>query len=90
MLPLVVSVPIAAALFAAAALVGTWAFPLLAGFTIGYLAYDLIDYRIHTYEARGGVFKWLRLYHFQHHFAARDRQFGVSTPLWDYVFRTGR
>ena len=89
-LPLIVSVPIAAALFAAAMLAGTWAFPLLAGFTTGYLAYDLIHYRIHTYEARGGVFKWLRLYHFQHHFAVPDRQFGVSTPIWDYVFRTGR
>jgi hypothetical protein len=89
-LPLVVSLPFAAVLLGVALLTSASAFPLLAGFTLGYLAYDLIHYRIHTYEARGGVFKWLRLYHFQHHFAVPDRQFGVSTPIWDYIFRTGR
>ena len=89
-LPLVVSLPITGALFTGAVFAGAWAIPWLAGFTVGYLVYDLIHYRIHTYDARSGVFKWLRLYHFQHHFAVPDRQFGVSTPVWDYVFRTGR
>jgi dihydroceramide fatty acyl 2-hydroxylase len=89
-LPLIVSAPIGAALFAGAAMAGAWTFPLLAGFALGYLAYDLIHYRIHAYEADSGVFKWLRRYHFQHHFSVPDRQFGVSTPFWDYVFRTGR
>jgi hypothetical protein len=88
--PLVVSLPIAAVLLAVALLTSASAFPLLAGFTLGYLGYDLIHYRVHTCEARSGVFKWLRLYHFQHHFAVPDRQFGVSTPVWDYIFRTGR
>jgi len=89
-LPLVVSAPIGALLFALAIAVGARAFPLLAGFALGYLAYDLIHYRIHAYESDGGVFRWLRRYHFQHHFSTPDRQFGVSTPFWDYVFRTGR
>ena len=89
-LPLVVSAPIGAALFAVAILAGPPAFPLLAGFALGYLSYDLIHYRIHAYEADSGVFKWLRRYHFQHHFSAPDRQFGVSSPFWDYVFRTRR
>jgi sterol desaturase/sphingolipid hydroxylase (fatty acid hydroxylase superfamily) len=89
-LPLVVSLPIAALLLGVALLTSASAFPLLAGFTLGYLGYDLVHYRIHTYEARSGAFKWLRLYHFQHHFAVPDRQFGVSTPIWDYIFRTGR
>ena len=69
---------------------GPPAFALLAGFALGYLAYDLIHYRVHAYEADSGVFKWLRRYHFQHHFSVPDRQFGVSTPIWDYIFRTGR
>jgi sterol desaturase/sphingolipid hydroxylase (fatty acid hydroxylase superfamily) len=89
-LPLIVSAPIGAVLFAAAILAGPYAFPLLAGFALGYLSYDLIHYRIHAYEADSGVFKWLRRYHFQHHFSAPDRQFGVSSPFWDYIFRTGR
>ena len=90
-LPLIVSAPIASLLFVAGyATAGSRAFPFLAGFALGYLAYDLIHHRIHHTEADRGVFKWLRRYHFQHHFAAPDRQFGVSSPIWDYVFRTGR
>ena len=89
-LPLVVSAPIGAMLVLAAILAGPQTFPLLAGFALGYLSYDLIHYRIHAYEADSGVFKWLRRYHFQHHFSVPDRQFGVSSPFWDYIFRTGR
>jgi dihydroceramide fatty acyl 2-hydroxylase len=89
-LPLIVSGPITCGLLAGAALIGAAAYPLLAGFATGYLLYDLIHYRIHSYEAGSGLFKWLRRYHFQHHFATPGRQFGVSSPLWDYVFRTGR
>jgi sterol desaturase/sphingolipid hydroxylase (fatty acid hydroxylase superfamily) len=89
-LPLIVTVPISAALLLVlTATVGALAFPFLGGFGLGYLAYDLIHHHIHRDDVRG-VFRWLRKYHAQHHFSAPDRQFGVSSPLWDYVFRTGR
>ena len=32
--------------------------------------------------------KFLRQYHLTHHYASPDRHFGVSSPLWDVVFRT--
>ena len=32
--------------------------------------------------------KFLRRHHMTHHFADHDGGFGVSSPLWDYVFRT--
>jgi 4-hydroxysphinganine ceramide fatty acyl 2-hydroxylase len=90
-MPLIVSAPIAVMLLLAArAIGGAGAYPFLGGFALGYLAYDLIHYSIHRYVTKSGVLNWLRRYHFQHHFAATDRQFGVSTPIWDYVFRTGR
>ncbi len=90
-MPLIVSAPIAGALFFAGRLVGSpLASPFLAGFAVGYLTYDLIHYHLHQHESANGVFKWLRRYHLQHHFSVPDRQFGVSTPFWDYVFRTGR
>ena len=93
-MPLVVSLPIMAAIcLAGFGLVGLPVSPFLAGFTAGYLSYDLIHHHLHRYEGdrhAGRIVTWLRRYHFQHHFAAPDRQFGVSTPLWDYVFRTGR
>jgi sterol desaturase/sphingolipid hydroxylase (fatty acid hydroxylase superfamily) len=93
-MPLVVSLPISAVI----GVVGFGAFglacsPFLAGFAAGYLSYDLIHYHLHQYEGdphAGRIVTWLRRYHFQHHFAVPDRQFGVSTPFWDYVFRTGR
>jgi FAD/FMN-containing dehydrogenase len=90
-MPPIVSAPIAVMLLLAGrAIGGAGAYPLLGGFALGYLAYDLIHDRIHRYDTKSGVLNWLRRYHFQHHFAATDRQFGVSTPIWDYVFRTGR
>ena len=90
-MPLIVSAPIAVMLLLAGrAIGGAGAYPFLGGFALGSLAYDLIHYSIHRYDTKSGVLNWLRRYHFQHHFAATDRQFGVSTPIWDYVFRTGR
>jgi len=90
-MPLIVSAPIAVMLLLAGrAIGGAGAYPFLGGFALGYLAYDLIHYSINSYDTKSGVLNWLRRYHFQHHFAATDRQFGVSTPIWDYVFRTGR
>ena len=90
-MPLIVSAPIAVMLLLAGrAIGGAGAYPFLGGFALGYLAYDLIHYSIHRYDTKSGVLNWLRRYHFQHHFAATDRQFGVSTPIWDYVCRTGR
>jgi sterol desaturase/sphingolipid hydroxylase (fatty acid hydroxylase superfamily) len=34
--------------------------------------------------------RWLRRHHLQHHYAAPDQNFGVSSPLWDIIFRTSR
>ncbi len=35
-----------------------------------------------------GLGRFLRQYHLAHHYAVPDRHFGVSSPLWDLVFRT--
>ena len=90
-MPLVVSLPFSVMLLAVGYTVaGAEIYAFLGGFGLGYLAYDLMHYSIHKYDAKSGVMQWLRLYHFQHHFASPDRQYGVSSPIWDYVFRTGR
>jgi sterol desaturase/sphingolipid hydroxylase (fatty acid hydroxylase superfamily) len=94
LMPLVVSLPVSALIgIAGFGLFGLRPSPFLAGFAIGYLSYDLIHHHLHQYEGDRSatrIVTWLRKYHFQHHFAAPDRQFGVSTPFWDYIFRTGR
>jgi sterol desaturase/sphingolipid hydroxylase (fatty acid hydroxylase superfamily) len=62
--------------------------PALAGFIHGYLVYDLLHYFIHRGRVPTRLGRFLRHYHMQHHYSAPDRHFGVSSPLWDVVFRT--
>jgi dihydroceramide fatty acyl 2-hydroxylase len=64
------------------------AYPLFAGFLIGYLAYDYTHYYLHHFVPRSALGKRLREQHMRHHFQDHRYGFGVSTPLWDAVFRT--
>lgn len=59
-----------------------------AGTALGYVAYDEIHYLLHHYRPRTAVGMWLRRYHLLHHHAPELARFGVSTPLWDFVFGT--
>lgn len=62
--------------------------PFFGGFTIGYLAYDYVHFYTHFAKPKTAIGKGLRRRHLQHHHAYPDRWYGVSSPLWDYVFRT--
>jgi sterol desaturase/sphingolipid hydroxylase (fatty acid hydroxylase superfamily) len=89
MMPLVVTLPVALVLYALFALVlGRWAPPVFGGFLHGYLTYDLLHYFIHRGRMPTRLGRYLRHYHLVHHFKTPDRHFGVSSPLWDVVFRT--
>ena len=72
------------------ALLGNWGWALHAGFTFGYMVYDLTHYYVHHFPARGAIAKALRRHHLLHHAprAKHGGKFGVSTTLWDHVFRT--
>lgn len=65
-----------------------WAEPFTAFFLLGYLVYDYIHYATHHFPMRHPVLRFLKRYHMQHHFAADGGRFGVSSPLWDWVFGT--
>jgi len=65
-----------------------FAAPLMAGFLAGYLAYDLTHYAQHHFPMRSGYAKYIKRYHMQHHYKDPNTRFGVSTPIWDWVFRT--
>lgn len=61
-----------------------------AGFGLGYIYYDTVHYYIHHHSPR---FEWqrkLRKHHLAHHSPKyqHDCKFGVSTTIWDHVFRT--
>lgn len=60
----------------------------MAFFITGYLCYDYIHFATHHFRMSSPIGKFLRKYHLQHHFRNPDRQYGVSSPLWDFVFRT--
>jgi dihydroceramide fatty acyl 2-hydroxylase len=64
------------------------ALPLFAGFLIGYLMYDYTHYYLHHFVPKSELGKRLREQHMRHHFQDHRYGFGVSTPLWDVVFRT--
>lgn len=59
-----------------------------AGFLLGYVCYDTIHYATHHAPMKGKLGRWLKHHHLRHHYLDNGRGFGVSTPLWDYVFGT--
>lgn len=60
----------------------------MAYFLIGYLCYDYIHFATHHFKMTGRVGRFLKKWHLQHHFRHEKAKYGVSSPLWDYVFRT--
>jgi len=85
-----VSIPLAFLFyFGFSALMPDYVFqPFFAGFGLGYLCYDMIHYSVHHLPLRSKVGQFLKSYHLRHHFQADNRGYGVSSPLWDIVFRT--
>ncbi len=59
-----------------------------AGLVTGYLAYDMIHYYTHHFAPKNRVLKYIRAYHLAHHFKHEPTRYGVSSPIWDYVFGT--
>ena len=49
---------------------------------------SLLHYAIHRGRMPTRLGRYLRQYHLAHHYASPERHFGVSSPLWDVVFRT--
>jgi sterol desaturase/sphingolipid hydroxylase (fatty acid hydroxylase superfamily) len=94
-MPPVVSIPLSFLFYALfylvfAILLGLphWIAPAFAGFVTGYLFYDITHYATHHFPMRRGIWKFLKRYHMQHHYKTPDERFGVSSPVWDYVFGT--
>ena len=69
---------------------GDYGWAIHAGYVVGYMVYDLTHYYLHHGKPKSQYFKKLRRHHLSHHFNKRyqDRRYGVSTRLWDFVFRT--
>jgi hypothetical protein len=62
--------------------------PLFAGFGFGYLAYDGTHYAIHHFRMSSRWGKWIKRHHMIHHHTGAHARWGVSSPLWDWIFGT--
>lgn len=90
-LPFILTLPIAIGLyFLLIWLTKLYANALCAGLLLGYIWYDVSHYAIHRLQPFTRFGKFRRAYHFHHHFKEHSVCFGVTTPLWDYVFGTTR
>jgi len=69
-------------------IMGDFTFGFLPGFLMGYASYLFVHYIVHAYKPPKNIFKKLWVHHGIHHYKNSDRAFGVSSPLWDYIFRT--
>jgi dihydroceramide fatty acyl 2-hydroxylase len=88
-MPPSVSVPLAIVIVGAMIVIGGDAgLAVGAGFLVGYLAYDMTHYHVHHHRPRTRLGRLLREQHMRHHFQDDTRGFGVSLPVWDYVFGT--
>ena len=58
------------------------------GFFTGYAAYLYVHYIVHTRKPPQNAFKILWSHHHLHHYVYDDKAYGVSSPLWDVIFRT--
>lgn len=88
-MPPVLSLIIASVLFIIyRAVLGDYVFGFLAGFLIGYAAYLAVHYSVHAFKVPNNFLKILWQHHSIHHYRESDRAFGVSSPLWDHIFRT--
>lgn len=62
--------------------------PFFAGFIVGYIFYDITHYAIHHFGFKNKFWLAIKQHHMRHHYKDPELGFGVSSPIWDYAFRT--
>jgi 4-hydroxysphinganine ceramide fatty acyl 2-hydroxylase len=89
-MPPVISIPLAIFFYALFVLIfGAMIAPAVwAGLVAGYVCYDSIHYAIHHFPMKSRLLNRLKQHHLRHHFHDDQAGYGVSSPFWDYVFRT--
>ena len=89
-LPPSMSIPLAALFYGLFFLLfgAQYVAPFYAAFLLGYVLYDEIHYATHHAPMKGSMFLKLKHHHILHHYHAPEKGYGVSSPLWDYVFGT--
>ncbi|MDO8519638.1 MAG: sterol desaturase family protein [Deltaproteobacteria bacterium] len=88
-MPLLVSFPLAITFFFLfKALFGASYPPFFGGLVLGYLMYDCTHYASHHFQTKNRFLMAVKSHHLRHHYHDPESGFGLSNPLWDYVFGT--
>jgi len=88
-MPPIMSITLATSfLFLFKLFLGDMVFAFLPGFLVGYAGYLCMHYILHIFPPPKNRFKKLWELHAIHHYKDQTKVYGVSTPLWDIVFRT--
>jgi 4-hydroxysphinganine ceramide fatty acyl 2-hydroxylase len=89
-LPPSVSIPLATGFYFLfkALLPVNYVFGFFPGFILGYLIYDISHYAIHHFNFKGSIWKKIKQHHMLHHYQDPGKGYGVSSPLWDKIFRS--
>lgn len=61
---------------------------LFIGLIAGYFSYEFLHYQAHHRAPRLPIFRYLKMYHLLHHHQTSALRFGVTSPLFDYLFGT--
>ena len=69
-------------------IMGDLTYGFLSGFVCGYAFYLSMHYIVHIVPQPKNFFKLWWINHNYHHFRDHTVAFGVSSPLWDWVFGT--
>jgi sterol desaturase/sphingolipid hydroxylase (fatty acid hydroxylase superfamily) len=67
---------------------GDLVFAFLPGFLVGYASYLCVHYILHIFKPPNNRLKYLWAIHAVHHYKDQTKAYGVTSPLWDYVFGT--
>jgi sterol desaturase/sphingolipid hydroxylase (fatty acid hydroxylase superfamily) len=69
-------------------ILGDYVFAFLPGVLTGYAAYLSVHFMVHAYQPPKNFLKYLWINHGTHHYKNGEMVFGVSSPLWDYIYGT--
>ena len=87
LMPLLVSVPIAASVWVGSVAMlgapGTW---LFLGWITGYVVYDLVHYACHQWPMKGRISAALKRHHMRHHYVDETGNYAILAIFWDRVF----
>lgn len=54
----------------------------------GWSLYEWLHQEIHVRRPKSAYARWAARHHLSHHFGKPNTNFGVTSPIWDFVFRT--